>query len=133
MNSPTVTLSNGLTIANFSSPHPFTFITGEVLPACNSEWVNEMSLDITEIETIQSFSQRVPPIKWTDLELNIKIPDYVKDILNALIDNPNIDVIIVPFMVLDAMKKHKMAIGSCRTIRNADRITKEIYPDKFCI
>ena len=142
MNSPTVTLSNGLTVANFSSPHPFNFTTGEVLPACDSEWANEMKLDIEEIEYGMPKSFQVSV--WTDVELNISIPPNVAEALHDLNHDDDIDIVLVPFMVLQAMKEYLMINkvakepfdidnNKCRVIRVADRITKEIYPDKFCI
>ena len=36
---PTAILSNGVGVANFSSPHPFNFTDGTVLDRCDSERV----------------------------------------------------------------------------------------------
>ena len=128
-NSQTITLSNGLTIANFSSPHPFNFITGEVLPACDDDWANEMMLDINETE----YHVNEDGLVWTDVSLKIDVPKNVREELYKLMHNDDIDIILVPHMVLQAMKDCPMITDKCRVIRCADRITKEIYPDKFCI
>ena len=128
-NCPVITLNNGITIANWSSPHPFTFTTGEVLPACTPERVKAMSIDIDE--TVVSNK------KWDDIKIKTSIPDVVRDDLKILQDNEDIDIILVPFMVLSAMKSLLMMkypyFFKLRVIRVADRVTKEIYPDKFCI
>ena len=129
MNSQTITLSNGLTIANFSSPHPFTFTTGEVLPACDDDWAKEMMLDINETE----YHVNEDGLVWTDVSLKIDVPKNVREELYKLMHNDDIDIILVPHMVLQAMKDYPMITDKCRVIRCADRVTKEIYPDKFCI
>ena len=41
---PAIVLNNGLTVVNYSSPHPYTFDTGEVLPACDQDLVTKHSL-----------------------------------------------------------------------------------------
>ena len=128
-NSPTITLSNGLTIANFSSPHPFNFITGEVLPACDDTWAKEMMLDINETE----YHVNEDGLVWTDVSLKIDVPKNVRTELYKLMHNSAIDIVLVPHMVLQAMKDYPMITDKCRVIRCADRITKEIYPAKFCI
>ena len=129
MNSPTVTLSNGLTVANFSSPHPFTFTTGEVLPACEDAWAKEMMLDIDETE----YHVNEDGLVWTDVSLKIDVPKNVRTELYKLMHKNAVDIVLVPHMVLQAMKDHPMITDKCRVIRCADRVTKEIYPDKFCI
>ena len=44
-----ITLSNGKKVANFSSPHPFTFTDGSVIPAVSNE--ESERLKVTFIET----------------------------------------------------------------------------------
>ena len=127
INCPVITLDNGLSIANWSSPHPFTFTTGEVLPACDPDRVKSMSLDIKE--TVFP----APIGLYSDIEIDTSIPTVVRADLRKLQHNESIDIILIPFMVLDAIKKAGMHRGKCRVIRVADRMTKEIYPDKFCI
>jgi hypothetical protein len=41
---PLITLNSGLTVANFSSGHTFTFDTGEVLAACSPKRARALSL-----------------------------------------------------------------------------------------
>jgi len=126
---PVITLDNGIRIANWSSPHEFKFTTGEILPACAPERVKAMSLNIDETVVNQE--------KWKDIEISTKVPKIVFDDLQKLQYDDEIDIILVPFMVLSALRNSYSKFSSntrkCRVIRVADRVTKEIYPDKFCI
>ena len=138
MNSQTITLSNGLTIANFSSPHPFNFITGEVLPACEKKWVKKMSLNIAETNLNSAYTMMIGkresnPVQISNIQIKVDIPQMVIDALDKLNKDTNVDIVLVPFMLLQALKDGGWPHKKCRVIRVADRITKEIYPDKFCI
>jgi hypothetical protein len=120
-----ITLKNGITIVNFSSPHPFTFETGEVLPACTPEEANRLMLVAEEIEHNNG--------RWIDIELTLKMSDAVRDALVWVNMNPNVDIILVPLPVLIAIKEAGLVFDKCRAIRMADRISKIIHSDKFCI
>ena len=150
-----ITLKNGLTIVNFSSPHPFTFTTGEILPACEPEWSKKMSLDIYEESTERRKTNdynhgMIETVGlWSDTKISVGIPDVVRKNLLLVQTKLDIDIVLVSFMLLKALKdcdvywgKKDLSNGryhdhdniwKCRTIRCADRITKEIYPDRFCI
>lgn len=121
-----ITLKNGLAIANMSSPHPFTFTTGEVLPACSAEDAQKFKLEAIEVE--------YPGVKGTtDISLQWRITPEVRSLLEELNALPGIDIVLVPFPVMTAMKEAGIPIGKCRVIRVADRVSKAIFPDKFCI
>jgi len=68
-NCPVITLDNGITIANWSSPHPFTFTTGEVLPACEPDRAKEMSLKIKETKVPYSNMPDVLTGKGDDVKI----------------------------------------------------------------
>lgn len=68
---PWVWLSNGLIVANFSSPHSFRFTSGELLPACEEDRARGLMLDVTEVETPN-------PRGWTDIELRFELSDVVR-------------------------------------------------------
>ncbi len=132
---PIVELENGIKVANFCSPHPFNFTTGEVLPACSPERVKALSLDVVEKE---SPHPRNPEI--TDIEIRFELTDVIKLALQAAQES-EADVVLVPFPLLEAsrewIKGSSPTPGSWRSskirvIRSADRITKAIYPDRFC-
>tara|TARA_R100001480_G_scaffold31749_1_gene43064 strand:- start:102 stop:530 length:429 start_codon:yes stop_codon:yes gene_type:complete len=139
-NCPVITLDNGLRIANWSSPHPFKFNTGEVLPACEPNRAKSMSLKIEETEVPYSnmpdtLNGKADDVKvlWNDIRIKVSIPDVVHIDLMKLQRNKSIDIILVPFMLLSAMSQAGLDRGKCRVIRVADRVTKEIHPDRFCI
>ena len=126
MSMPIVTLSNGVRVGNFSSPHPFVFVDGTTLPACTPERCKRMSLSIEEAE--------LPGIKGTtDVVLVINIPGQVQDAIDEANARDDVDIVLIPFMVMDAMKEYNVRIGKCRVIRVADRVTKAIHIDRFCV
>ena len=123
---PVVTV-NGVNIVNFSSPHPFTFTNGAVLPACTAEVCNSLPLDTEEIK---SSHPKLPHI--TDIELSFVLTPAVISALSEVEASDECDVLIVPLPVKTALEKRGLNIGKCRTCRIADRVTKAIHPDVFC-
>jgi len=129
---PVVTLTNGVRVANFSSPHLFTFTDGVKLPACSKERALHLMLESHERES--------PGIKGTiDLELTFEMSLAVEEALVALNAREDVDIIIVPFPVMTALKEKplkgvplRQTIGKCRVCRTADRVTKTIHHDRFC-
>jgi len=135
---PVITLDNGLTIANFSSPHPFKFTTGEVLPACDDKWVKKMSLGIEEkvVKSAYGLSlgrRKDNPVQISDIRISTYMIQTLVDAIDKLNEDDNIDIVLIPLMLMKALKDGGWPHKKCRCIRVADRITKEIYPDKFCI
>lgn len=122
---PVVTLTNGIRVANFSSPHPFTFDDGTVLPACDPERSRSLTLEAVERPT--------PRGSWTDIELWFRPTRIVDTALAELESDPDITIILVPLPVMEAMKDCGRNIGKCRVCRVADRITKTICANRFCI
>jgi uncharacterized protein (DUF302 family) len=122
---PVIELKNGVRVANFSSPHPFTFDSGETLPACSPERAKELMLESVEVA--------VPGIKGTtDIQLEFKISEAVKAALAELERDEGIDIVLVPFPVMQALKDAGLSIGKARVCRVADRVSKTIFSDKFC-
>lgn len=121
---PIVVLKNGIRIANFSSPHSFTFDDGTVLPACSAERANSLMLNTIENESFNG--------KWTDVDLTFAMSQEVSDEIARLEQSDEIDIILVPFPVLEAMKKRSLPIVKCRVCRVANRVTKVLHSDKFC-
>jgi|APGre2960657404_1045060.scaffolds.fasta_scaffold150721_1 hypothetical protein len=122
--SPVVELKNGIRIANFSSPHPFKFDDGTILPACSPERAKALMLESTERE--------IPRGRWTDIELEFSLSDSVRQAVRELELRTDIDIILVPFPVLEALEKAECYTQKCRVVRVADRVNKTIYSDKFC-
>lgn len=123
--SPVVTLNNGLTVANFSSPHPFTFVDGSVLPACSPERARTLMLGTLEHEE--------RGIKGTtDIVLEWAMSMAVEVALTELEADPEVDLIVVPLPVMTVLKDFELPIGKARVIRVADRVTKAIHTDRWC-
>lgn len=135
---PVVELKSGLRVANFSSAHPFTFDTGEVLPACSEEVCRYLSLEPVEFESPN-------PKGFMDIRLWFLMHMPVYDALLALAEDEGVDVILVPLPVLTALKEERCVwmegvpdnlekiLSKARVQRAADRVTKTIRSDRFCI
>ena len=142
---PSIILSNGLVVANYSSPHAFEFTDGSVLQACSDERATLTKLTAVESKhswTIAGVKQRV---EITDIVINWKLTWFLKEeiikIHNAIEELMGLpwDIILVPLPLMIAMKNElpgmKMTTNMYpfRIIRVADRITKKIHIDKFCV
>lgn len=125
MSAPKCHLVSGLVVANFSSPHPFTFTDGRVLGGCDAERSAALSLEQREVEHAQN--------GWIDVKLTFEMSPAVSDELNQLNADPSIDIVLVPFPVMGAIKAAGLPIGKFRVCRTADRQTKVVFADKFCI
>jgi len=128
MDMPIIELANGVKVANFCSPHPFNFTTGETLPACSPERVKALSLKVVEWT---GRNPNNPDI--TDIEISFELTDEVVRALE-LAQEREVDVVLVPFPLLAAVKEAGSfpRFSKIRVIRSADRITKAIHPDRFC-
>lgn len=118
---------NGVRVYNFSSPHPFTFTDGTVLEACPEETSRAMSLEQREVETPHS---TLPII---DISLVFEMSDNVLRDISILQSAECVDIILIPFPVMECLKKNNIPIGKCRVCRTADRIKKTVYSDRFCV
>ena len=125
-----ITLVGGIRIANFSSPHPFLFTSGEELPGCSPEISKSLMLHTTEVEHLNVCG-------WIDIELRFEMSEIVEDALNALCDQDNVDIVLVPLPVLRAADNsegmHPSVKEKARVCRVADRVTKALFPDRFCV
>ncbi len=130
---PVITLKNGITIANFSSPHKFRFVTGEELPACAKERARNLMLECEEIEHPNT------SCLWTDLEIEFSMSNAVMAELEKVCAG-DIDILLVPLPVLQCVRKlaeasedgWKLVRDKARCVRVADRVTKTIFSDRFC-
>lgn len=126
---PVVTLSNGLKVANFSSPHPFNFVDGAVCPACEGDRVKAGSLDRVDQE---SPFPGLPGV--TAVVPKFALNDALREELRRLQADSAVDVVLVPFPVLEAIREDGIynEITKAATICVADRTTKAIFTDRFC-
>jgi len=130
---PAVTLTNGLRVANFSSPHSFNFVDGSVLPACDNDRCAALSMD--RDDEISA---------WPGKFVGVSSPVYqVKPVfvlnaatiaaLEAAQESWDVDVVIIPFPLLTALQSKDLLerFNKVATVIMADRITKAAYFDKF--
>lgn len=127
-NMPIIRLSNGLKVANFSSAHPFIFEDGSKLPGCSDERCNLLSLTAEEVV------RRSRCDRYNDIQLRYRMSDIVAEALLWADANDNVDIVIVPLPVLEAIKESHMFIAGhkFRTCRVKDRVTKICHIDRFC-
>jgi hypothetical protein len=153
---PTTTLSNGLRVANFSSPHEFHFVDGSVLPACSPERCTWLSMKSQEVITTSECG------RWQDIEISFQLSAQCIAQLLIMEYDPDVDVILVPRVVKDALREEQQyaldyeqerrdryelylamtseppntTLGNLtkvRTIRCADRVKKLNHIDRFCV
>lgn len=129
-----ITLSNGLRVGNFSSPHSFTFIDGNVLPKVSDNFAKEMMLDLKE--TPVRNHKHGPKVKTVkkDFRLTPLLHEAIAWWV-TIYETDQVDVVLVPLPVMDAMSKvfseSKLMAMPFRVISVADRVTKAIEIDKF--
>jgi len=125
---PIVTLKNGLRVGNFSSPHPFTFDDGTVLPACSVERTKRGALEAIETEEQDA---RLP---IRNIKIEFALTDGVRDMLGEAIKT-EVDIVLVPLPVKTALCGHNGSLAKTpfRVVRVKDRVTKVLYSDKFCV
>ncbi len=140
---PIIKLYNGLNIMNFSSPHSYVFNTREVLPACHADVAQRYALD----EDHKRHDRGV----YSDVLIKYNISEHIFDILLAATIYKGIDIILVPYPVLDAWSamvrlesefddedeiygktEAERVLLKIRTCKFDDRVTKAIRSDEFC-
>jgi hypothetical protein len=125
-----ITLSNGKRVANFSSPHPFTFTDGSVLPAVSEEEAER--LKVTFIEKVDESNG--------DVELSF---DLSQDIMDEARywekehKEGRVDVVFCPLPMITAIKNLSslltLKISPFRAIRMENRISKLVSINKQCL
>lgn len=134
-----IKLSNGLLVANFSSPHEFKFEDGSILPAHDNEY--SLKYQITFIETLLS-DNTLLAIKdeINDVFLRFELSNDVMELVhywNNMSSVGNVHRVLIPMPMMTALRE-KMSMGwirnsPFRVIRVEDRINKLISISKFCI
>ena len=94
-----ITLSNGKRVANFSSPHPFTFTDGSVIPAVSNEESERLKVNFIETEH---------PDESGDINLNFDLSTDVMFEMRywvALYNVGYVDVVFCPLPMITAIKE----------------------------
>lgn len=133
-----ITLSNGKKVGNFSSPHPFIFEDGSILPAVSAEEAERLKVDFIETPAEYPYPDRGTMKGDVLLAFDLS-PAVLKEIDRWIRcrDNGGIDVVFVPLPMLEAMKKtfvlNAILRWPFRAIRIEDRIKKLVSIHKQCI
>lgn len=120
-------LSNGKLVANFSSPHPFTFTDGSVLTAIQDE--DAERLKVTFIEKVDDNG---------DVELSFELSEEVireMSIYEYLYERNEVDVVFCPLPMITALKdkNYDLKKSPFRAVRIEDRIKKLVSIEKQCL
>ena len=131
---PILTLSNGKKVANFSSPHSFTFEDGSVLEAVSPEKSRLLSMEATETASSSLLAHE------GDTLMSYKLTPMVLseiDYWDKKYGMREVDVVYVPLIVLQAIHDHfghnLMMVYPFRVIRIVDRVTKVCSIDTQCV
>jgi len=127
----TKVLSNGVGVANFSSPHTFKFTDGTILDRCDPERVKAGSLNRDRIE------EPFPGLENKGIVAEQPVFSTTPELLAELrevCDYWDVDVVLIPFPLLDALRREDLLsdFPKVATICVANRETKEIEIDRFC-
>lgn len=122
------TLSNGKKVANFSSPHDFTFTDGTVLPKVSNYVSNRLKVNFNESVDENN----------GDVELSFSLSDdvwsemYLWEYLHAI---KMVDVVYCPLPMITAIKNtnYQLKKSPFRAIRMEDRIKKLVSIEKQCL
>ncbi len=124
-----ITLSNGKRVANFSSPHSFTFEDGSILNAVSNSESERLKITFLEEELING-----------DIKLSFKLSGDVfaeMEECRILHSEKLVDIIFCPLPMIVAIKEEfgeQWLIDSpFRSIRVEDRIKKLVSIHKQCI
>lgn len=119
-----VTLTNGLKVGNFSSPHPFTFVDGTVLDAVYDKESKRLSMKVEEIQ------------KEHTVRVLFSLTTEIFDEMDKWLQE-DVDVVIIPLPMLQALHRKysesELYKWPFRTVRMEDRINKLAAIDKFCL
>lgn len=139
MKFPIATLTNGVKVMNFNSPHSFEFEDGTILNAVSNDIAKATQLDTQDIE--------LPTIDGITMDVQKKFV-MSQACLDHLIqaaqvaEVEDVRIILAPLPVISAVKDWQLNIlisefpilqQKLRTIYVVDRITKKISTKKFCV
>ena len=146
-----ITLSNGKKVANFSSPHPFTFTDGSVIPAVSDEESERLKVNFNEkVDTngdvelsftlsddvlkemtywLKRHSRGLVDVVFCPLPMITAIKDAIAD-YDGISDLPDVLWIIEDYSNCNS---HLLKDSPFRAVRMEDRIKKLVSIDKQCI
>jgi len=122
-----IILSNGKKVANFSSPHAFTFTDGSILPAVSNEEAERLKVTFHEDESPNG-----------DVKLSFSLSDAVLEEVDKYLNlwhNAEVYHVYCPLPMIQALKERSFDVinSPFRSIRIEDRIQKLVSINKQCI
>ena len=137
---PSVKLLSDVRVVNYSSPHSYRFHTGEVLPACSNEVAQDTKLEAHHGKKA-SLDLYGEDRGWDDISINYSLSLMQEEELTKLAKFDEIDIILVPYPVLNALKSElnwetkwaDLVWEKIRVCKLHDRVTKVIRSDEFCV
>ena len=144
---PITTLSNGIRVANFSSPHDFEFEDSSILKACSKERAEKLKIIFNETIETQKINAKGYDVKtktWKsgidikNISLDFELSENVLNEMDNIIKlNDLVDIIIIPLPMLTALKKKYPNISGkntkYRVIKMKSRTEKLVKIDEWCI
>ena len=128
-----ITLKNGTKIANFSSPHPYTFEVGTSLDRCDMREAGLFKVQFREkvVKDVRDL---------TGIEMDFMLSKALLSRMNMweqLYNEKKVDVVICSLPLLTALKKildvKELMKMPFRGIRTKDRTKKVLLTDRFVI
>ena len=131
---PALTLSNGLRVANFSSPHPFNFVDGSVLPAVDVERCSALSMG-REKDVVVPWPNALHAVNAEIVAVTpvFTLTPAVEAALEELQESWDVDIVMVPFPLLQLLRDQNLLarFNKCATVIMEDRVTKAASITKF--
>lgn len=139
MKFPIATLTNGVKVMNFNSPHSFEFEDGTILNAVSNDIAKATQLDTQDIE-LQTIDGITMDVQKKFVMSQACLDHLIQAAQVAEVED--VRIILAPLPVISAVKDWQLNIlisefpilqQKLRTIYVVDRITKKISTKKFCV
>lgn len=126
-----ITLSNGKRGGNFSSPHPFTFTDGSVLPACDNDMAEALKVTFEETPVMG-----IPGDVTLEFSLTKPVMEHMDRWMSRYY-NGDVNVVFcaLPMIVaiVEVFGANYLLRSPFRGVRMEDRIKKLASIDKQCV
>jgi hypothetical protein len=123
---PLVVLKNGLHVANYCSHHNFDFDDGSTLMAVSRGRANSANFTPREAAMPSPYHKEV-----VDVQVRWALTAALRENLRILKVHEELDVLIVPTPILDALKNEEEEVGKCRVCWLVTRTPKICSSTKF--
>ena len=131
---PIIKLSNGKLVANFSSPHPFKFTDGSLLPSKSKSESERLKVNFHEDTDSDADSNGDVRLSFTlSNEVGYEIIYWLR-----MYAKNKVNVVFCPLPMITALKDRNALIDDLkltpfRAIRMDDRVLKLVSIEKQCL